>query len=299
MNILLTGSSGRIGRAIHARLCGEHRIVGFDVAPAATTEVVSSLAKTQRLRAELRDIDTVIHTASLHAPHVGVRSEAEFEAVNVDGTRDLVRLAMQAGVRRLVYTSTTAVYAAAAIAPDRAAWIDEDTPPLPRTIYHRSKLAAEAIVEAAAQDHGMPVCVIRMSRCFPEPAPVMALYRLHRGVDARDVADAHAAAVCDVHAGFRRYVVSGATVFTPEDAHELFRDAPAVLKRRAPDLVEAFERRRWPLPASIDRVYSSGRIRADLAWRPRYGYAEVLAELDRGSSTMLAASMCNRGRRAE
>jgi UDP-glucose 4-epimerase len=40
-----------------------------------------------------------------------------------------------------------------------------------------------------------------MGRCFPEPAPAMALARLHRGIDARDVAEAHALALDTARAG--------------------------------------------------------------------------------------------------
>ena len=61
---------------------------------------------------------------------------------------------------------------------------------------------------------------------------------------------------------------------------DLLRDAPSVLRRRAPELVEAFGRRGWSLPVSIDRVYSPERAMQELGWRPRYGFVEVLKMLD-------------------
>jgi UDP-glucose 4-epimerase len=248
---------------------------------------VASLSDTNRLAALLDGADAVIHCAALHAPHVGRFSDAQFEAVNVAGTEALLRLAVDAGVRRFVFTSTTALYGAASNVQGRAAWVSERTVPLPKTIYHRTKLAAERALERAAASADLCVTVLRMSRCFPEPAPVMAVQRLHRGIDGRDVADAHAAALTHAAAGFRRYIVSAATPFFPEDASELMSNAPPVIERRAPALADEFRRRRWPLPASIDRVYDPARAIAELAWTPRYGFADLLVELDCGSPEVL------------
>jgi nucleoside-diphosphate-sugar epimerase len=218
---------------------------------------------------------------------VGLRSEAEFERVNVHCTAELVRLSLAAGIRRFVFTSTTALYGAAATPPGQAGWTTEDTVPQPRTIYHRTKLQAESLLEAAAGRGDLDVAVLRMSRCFPEPAPLMAAYRLHRGVDVRDVADAHAAALESGSSGFHTFIISGATPFVPGDCRELLESAPTVLRHRAPGLVAEFEHRGWELPNSIDRVYSSHKAVRELGWNPQFGYAEVLAEFDRRSSEVL------------
>jgi nucleoside-diphosphate-sugar epimerase len=249
--------------------------------------VVGSLEDTGQLRDALAGVDAVVHTAALHAPHVGVRSEAEFERVNVRCTSDLVHLSVTADIRRFVFTSTTALYGAAATPRGRAGWVTEDTVPEPRTIYHRTKLQAESLLEAAARRGELDVAVLRMSRCFPEPAPVMAAYRLHRGVDARDVADAHAAALESRSGGFRRFIISGATPFVPGDCKELLESAAAALHRRAPELVAEFARRGWELPGSIDRVYCSYAAARELGWNPQYGFGEVLAEYDRRSPEVL------------
>lgn len=287
MKVLITGASGRVGRATYVRLCTAYDVVGYDQSPSSTADVVARLEDTNRLRRALEGVDAVVHTAALHAPHVGIRSEAEFERVNVHSTAELLRLSLEAGIRRFVFTSTTALYGAAATPPGQAGWVTEDTIPLPRTIYHRTKLQAENLLEASAGRSELEVTVLRMSRCFPEPAPLMAAYRLHRGVDARDVADAHAAALEGGTGGFRRFIISGATPFIPGDCMELLESAPAVLRRRAPGLVAEFARRGWALPDRIDRVYSSLRAFSELGWNPQFGYVEVLAELDRRSPEVL------------
>jgi nucleoside-diphosphate-sugar epimerase len=287
MKVLITGASGRVGLAIYIRLYPGHEVLGYDQAPSSTADVVGSLEDTDRLRDALAGVDAVVHTAALHAPHVGVRSEAEFERVNVHCTSDLARLSVAAGVRRFIFTSTTALYGAAATPRGQAGWVTEDTVPQPRTIYHRTKLQAETLLEEVAARGELDVTVLRMSRCFPEPAPVMAAYRLHRGVDARDVADAHAAALESRRCGFRRFIISGATPFVPGDCKELLESAPAGLRRRAPELVAEFERRGWELPGSIDRVYCSHKAARELGWNPQYGFGEVLAEYDRHSPEVL------------
>ena len=303
MKVLVTGSSGRIGRAICARLRLEHQVIGLDRAPSSESRLIGDVADAALLRRALREVDAVVHTAALHAPHVGHASDDEFERVNVEATRTLAGLAAESGVGNFVFTSTTALYGSASTPRTAAGWVDEDLTPQPLTIYHRTKLAAERLLEEASIENKLAVTVLRMSRCFPEAAPLMAVYRLHRGIDARDVADAHALALESGAQGFRRFVISGATPFRPEDVDALMRDAPAVLARRAPDLVEAFTRRGWSLPASIDRVYSPARAMQQLGWTPRFGFGEVLNMLDRGSPEVLvnrpltcASRACDGGR---
>lgn len=297
MRIVVTGSTGRVGRAIHVRLSPNHTVLGFDRAPSSTTDAVGDLGDAALLRRTLTGAEAVVHVAALHAPHVGLLPDAEFRRVNVDGTRALLDAASAAGVRRIVFTSTTALYGTAATPPDRAGWVDEDTRPEPETIYHASKLAAEALLREAAMQGGPSLRILRMSRCFPEPAPVMAVYRLHRGIDARDVAAAHAAALTHEGPAHATFVISGATPFRREDAPALLADAPEVLRRRAPDLVARFAVRGWSLPPAIDRVYDSTRARVALGWAPRYGPEAVLAMLDDGLAEVLPPGSAYAARR--
>lgn len=285
MRIVLTGSSGRIGRAIFSALCAQHEIIGIDRAPFSTTHVVGDFADEVLLRRLLRNADAVIHTAALHAPHVGTMPDEEFRRINVAGTRLIAGEAVAAGIRRFVFTSTTALYGHA-VAAGSCSWIDEDTAPRPRSIYHRTKLEAEDVLNEMA-GAAFAVRVLRMSRSFPEPADVMAAYRLHRGIDARDVADAHATALSNGGAHFQRYIVSGASPFAKEDRDALATDAASVIRRRAPDLAAAFDRRGWRLPRSIDRVYDSSLAGNGLGWHARLGFEEVLAQLDRRSLEVL------------
>jgi nucleoside-diphosphate-sugar epimerase len=286
MRVLVTGSSGRIGKAIVACLSREHDVVGLDRVPSPATDVIADLTDDAALCRAIEGARAVVHAAALHAPHVGHAPDDDFERINVAGTANIARRCRELGVHSLVFTSTTAVYGPAREANADAAWITEATPPAPRTVYHRTKLRAEALLRDAASST-LHVTVLRMSRCFPEPAPLMAAYRLHRGIDARDVAAAHERALARTDAAFRCYVVSAPTPFRPEDCALLGRDAPAVIQWRAPALAREFARRRWALPATIDRVYVSALATTELGWQPCFGPDAVLRDYDGGSPEVL------------
>ncbi len=285
MRIVLTGSSGRLGRAIFNALAPSHTVIGIDRSPFSTTHLIGDFTDAALLRQALTGADAVVHCAALHAPHVGTVSDDEFRRVNVDGTRRLAEAALAAGVKRLVFTSTTALYGRAVVT-GHCTWVDEDTVPQPKSIYHRTKLEAEQILKGMTGPD-LQVRVLRMSRSFPESANVMAVHRLHRGVDIRDVADAHVAALTNGGKDFQRHIISAGPLFKPEDCDALAIDAASIIRLRAPGLAAKFLQRNWPLPDRIDRVYASKSAGAVLGWHFRFGYDEVFAQLDRESLEIL------------
>jgi UDP-glucose 4-epimerase len=291
MKVLVTGATGRIGRGICVALMADrhqfHDVQGIDRQPSSTAHFVGDLRDIELLKNALEGVEAVVHTAALHAPHVGIAPDKEFQSINVDATRSLAELAGEMGVQHLVFTSTTALYGHASKEEGRTAWVDEQTVPQPRTIYHRTKLAAEELLEKWSAGACIPVTVLRMSRCFPEPADLMAIYRLNRGIDARDVASAHRLALEKRLPGFRKFIVSAATPFGPEHGERLFEDAAGVIRELAPELAREFGRRGWRLPSSLDRVYDSRAAQQDLGWLPRHGFEAVLDMLDQGMSEVL------------
>lgn len=280
MKVLVTGSAGRVGRAIYIKLMKQHQVVGLDLTPCSTVDFVGDLSDNALIERALEGVDTIVHTAALHAPHVGLAEDDEFERVNVKASVQIALQGIKQGVKHIVYTSTTALYGAASTPPDKAGWIDEAVTPEPKTVYHRSKLAAENQLADIATLFNIPLTILRMSRCFPEPVDLMTAYRLTRGIDARDVASAHALAVAQRLSGVRRYIISGATPFRQSDCAALLRQAPKIIIERAPSLAAAFEQRHWPLPHSLDRVYDSALAQKELGWQPIHGFASVLALFD-------------------
>ena len=190
MTVLVTGSSGTIGSAVARRLRREGPVIGLDLLPGPETTWIGDVADRDLLTRLLRGVGAVVHTAALHVPHLVASSEHDFQRINVDATRTLLERADAAGVPRFVLTSTTSVYGCSHRPGPPATWVDEELPPLPGDVYDRTKLEAELLCRERAGGR-MSCVVLRMSRCFPEPEHLLAFYRMYRGVDREDVAEAH------------------------------------------------------------------------------------------------------------
>ncbi|WP_284449849.1 NAD-dependent epimerase/dehydratase family protein [Spongiibacter tropicus] len=280
MRILVTGSAGRVGRAIYIKLMRTHDVVGIDKIPCSTADYIGDTRDSALVDRVLGNIDVIVHTAALHAPHVGLVPDSEFTSINVDATEKLALAGVKAGVKHFIFTSTTALYGYASTPKSIAGWIDEEVTPQPKSIYHKSKIAAETKLEEISNLFQLPVTVLQMSRCFPESADLMAVFRLTRGIDARDVANAHLCAVEKRLSGFNRFIISGATPFNFSDCEALYAEAGAVIKRKCPEIAQAFQKRSWQLPQSLDRVYDSSSAREKLGWSPIHGFESVLEMLD-------------------
>jgi UDP-glucose 4-epimerase len=229
----------------------------------------------------------VIHTASLHARHLGTFSKRAFVETNVDGTLTLLELAAAARVARVVYTSTTSLYGHALVPTDRAVWVTEALAPQPRDIYDITKLAAEHLCRVFHEESGIPALCLRVGHFFPESPGRLAAHRLYRGLDLRDAVTAHLLAATVEGPGFGVYNIAARSPFAEADTPELLRDAPAVIRRYHPDAPGAFARHGWVLPASIDRVYAIERATRGLGYAPQHNLADFLREYDDGLSFSL------------
>jgi UDP-glucose 4-epimerase len=261
--------------------------------------VVGSVTDPAAVRAAVAGADAVLHTATLHKPHVGTHARRQFVDTNVGGTLTLLEAAVDAGVDRFVFTSTTSAFGRA-LTPGTgapAAWITEDVAPRPRNVYGVTKVAAEDLCELVAREAGLPCVVLRTSRFFPEQdddEQVRGAYDeenvrvnelLHRRIDLADVVTAHLAALERApELRFARYVVSATTPFRREDLADLRRDAPAVLTRVVPEHAEVYAARGWRMFPTIDRVYVNDRARAELGWEPRYDFRRALELLRQGKA---------------
>ncbi len=275
--VLVTGSSGQLGGEICRQLRARgDRVIGLDLVAGDGTSALGDVTDRALVASLVAQVDAVVHTASLHAPHVPLRSKDDFIATNVTGTLALLEQAAAAGHARFVYTSTTSVFGGAMVPQSsRAVWVTEELAPVPRDIYDLSKLSAEALCRLVASESGLAVTILRTSRFYDEGPERMAIHRLHRGGDVRDMAAAHLLALDGAGPGCRLFIVSGRSPFRREDTEELLRDAPAVIRRTVPQAEAWFAARGWSLPRRIDRVYDIGLAERVLGYRPRFGLASL------------------------
>ena len=303
MRILLSGSSGWLGRYLAPRLRREgHAVTGLDVARAPDTDVLGSVADralVDRIFAE-RGIEAVIHAGALHKPDIARYPKQAFVDANVTGTLNLLEAAAEAGCGRFVFTSTTSlmisetVRAGKAGGARRAAWLTEEFGPLePRNVYGVTKRAAEQLCALVHRERGLPVVVLRTGRFFPEDDDTnrdlsgpntKANEFLNRRLTVEDCAEAHLAALAKApEIGFGTFIVSAPPPFAEADAEALVDDAPAVIARYFPDAPELYARAGWRLPPHIDRVYDPSLAERRLGFRCRTDFAAVLRALAGGA----------------
>ncbi len=298
MRVLVTGSSGHLGEAL-VRTLGEqgHEVVSLDILAGAYTSHVGTVTDRAFVERCMRGVQTVFHTATLHKPHVATHGRQDFVDTNISGTLNLLEEAVAAGVESFVYTSTTSVFGDALVPPpgEPAAWVTEEVRPVLKNIYGVTKSAAEDFCQLFHRKQKLPCIVLRTSRFFPEAdddKSARLTYSddnlkvneyLSRRVDIEDVVGAHLLAA--KHAkeiGFRRYIVSATTPFTPDDMADLRSDVARAANRRVPKYASIYAARGWKLPSGIDRVYVNALARSELGWRPKHDFGQLLRRLAAG-----------------
>lgn len=298
MRILVTGSSGHLGEGLVRTLGrGSHEVIGVDRKAGPFTHHVGTITDRDFVRDQVRSIDAIIHTATLHKPHIATHSRQDFVDANITGTLNLLEEAAANELRSFIFTSTTSTFGRALVPPAGApaAWITEEVRPIPKNIYGVTKLAAEDLCELFYHRHGLSCVVLRTSRFFPElddDPNVRSLYEdgnlkaneyLYRRADLQDVVDAHLLALERAPAiGFGRYIISATTPFQIDDLSELRLNAPRVVERRVPQYAAEYAQRGWMMLAGIDRVYVNERARKELDWQPKYDFSRIIDLLIEG-----------------
>jgi UDP-glucose 4-epimerase len=295
MKVLVTGSAGHLGEALVRTLRQmEYNVVGIDLLSSPFTTHTGSVADREFVKKCMNGVNVVLHTATLHKPHVVTHTPQQFVDTNISGTLNLLQEAVAAGVNSFVFTSTTSVFGDALVPPAGApaAWITEDVAPVPKNIYGVTKAAAEDLCQLYFRNFGLPCIVLRTSRFFPEEddnRKMRAIYAdtnlkanefLYRRVEIEDVVSAHLVAIQKTHAiGFGTYIISATTPFSSADLWDLRVHATEVVKRLVPEYAAIYEQLGWKMFPSIDRVYVNERARSELGWQPKYDFRHILQQL--------------------
>ena len=169
MTVLVTGAAGFVGSAVVRRMLGRGYAVRALVRQTSDRRnlegleietVVGDLTDRASLVRALRGCTGLCHVAADY--RLWVPDPGPIFRVNVDGTRDLLEAAAEAGVERIVYTSSVATLGNL----PGGAPADEDTPVTFAHMigpYKQSKFRAEEQVQRLIAAHGLPVVIVNPS----------------------------------------------------------------------------------------------------------------------------------------
>ncbi|GGQ07511.1 UDP-glucose 4-epimerase [Actinomadura coerulea] len=295
MLTLVTGAAGFIGSHLVDRLLADgHEVVGVDdmssganARPGVELWEMDVADPALAERAAVRRPEVVFHLAAQVSVRVSVGDPLGDARTNVVGTANVLEAARAAGARKVVFTSSCAVYGV----PD-ALPVPPDAELRPASPYAASKVAGEVYAGMYRQLHGIDFTTLTLANVYgPRQTPegeagVVSIFTdallagrptrvFGDGAQTRDyvyvgdVVDAYARAGGEAGGGLRLNVGTGLQT-TDRELHSLVAEAAG-----APDDPEFAPSRLGDLPAmSVD----PGRTREALGWEPAVGLPEGLAK---------------------
>jgi len=175
MDVVVTGGAGFIGSNLVRGLLGEgHRVRVVD--DLSTGKLANLEGVQQDVRIDHEDVqdvaamrravdgaETVFHLAALPSVTRSIEDPIRTNGVNVNGTLAVLVAARDAGVRRVVYASSSSIYGDVPTLPKH-----EGMAPAPRSPYAAAKLAAEAYCQSFTRVYGLETVSLRFFNVFGE-----------------------------------------------------------------------------------------------------------------------------------
>jgi len=276
--VLITGAAGVLGKAVASLLEQEPgvRLRLTDMAPVETRHefVQADLANWEETKGLCEGVDELLHIAAIH-PWKKYTPQ-QYVDCNIKGTYNILQAAADAGVKRVIYTSSIAAMGYRYDRPEELPF-DESRPCRPcEDIYCVSKHVGEQFCELMRHRHGMPYVALRPGTFIPrdEADPAWGLSLLTQWLHASDIAMAHLLAF---RSGVKNeaIIITAKVPFTSADAPALLADARPVILRYFPK-AKLLEERGIALPKKIDRWYSIAKAERLLGYRPKWSFGEWL-----------------------
>ncbi|MEE9513077.1 MAG: NAD-dependent epimerase/dehydratase family protein, partial [Anaerolineales bacterium] len=180
MNFLVTGAAGFLGSALANRLAREgHQVRGLDDLSAGDPGRLDpdvlftrgDVVDRPKLWTLLQDVDCIYHLAARVSVPESVLYPREYNAVNVGGTVSVMEAMRDVGVKRVVFTSSGAVYGDQGSQP-----LQEDSQPQPLSPYAVSKLSAEYYVRTIGALWGIETVALRVFNVYGPGQPLPAAH---------------------------------------------------------------------------------------------------------------------------
>lgn len=162
---LVTGASGFLGHAIMKLLDQNgRRSIGLDPVRSATADIIDDLSDRPRLNARLADnkVTHIIHAGGVSGPMVMPDDPIDIIAINVAGSVNLLRAAMEAGVKTFIYCSS--ISALGDFYESQP--VSEDYPLRPNSTYGASKAAMDMVLRGLWGRIPMDLCSLRFTAIY-------------------------------------------------------------------------------------------------------------------------------------
>lgn len=162
MRVAVTGSSGKLGRAVVDDLL-EHgwEVVGLDRVPSPRSDVISSVVDLTDFGDAVEalsgiddrhdGVDALVHLAAIPAP--GLRANATTFANNITASYNTYNAAIRAGVRKIVWASSETVLGLPFDEPPPYVPVDEEYAPRPNSTYSLVKVLEEELARQLCRWH--------------------------------------------------------------------------------------------------------------------------------------------------
>ena len=159
---LVTGASGFLGHAVMRLLAqNAHRAIGLDPRASTTTQVLDDLSDRTRLQALLarEKITHIIHAGGVSGPMVMADDPVGIVTINVVGSLNLLRAAIETGVKTFIYCSS--VSALGNFYENEP--VGEDYPLRPTSTYSASKAAVDMVLRGLWGKVPVDLCSLRFT----------------------------------------------------------------------------------------------------------------------------------------